>query len=198
VLQLEPANAAYDVIRMLFNTTWGLLGVIDIASMVDVPHNDQDFAQTLGYWRMPSGPYLVLPFLGPSSIRGTIGQAGDAAGTYYFSFLPSPWITFGIQGVELVNLRARYLDEVDENRREAFDYYVFMRDAYLQFSQARVDRARGLEKKLFPEEDLYFFDDEEPIEGEGAQSLRGDDEDVDAGERVEAEVEAEEGGRDAG
>jgi phospholipid-binding lipoprotein MlaA len=159
ILQLKPANATADFARMLFNTTWGQLGIIDIASMVDVPHNDEDFAQTLGRWRFPSGPYLVLPFFGPSSVRGAIGRAGDTAATYPLSFLPSPWITFAVRGVELVNLRARFLDEVDENRRESFDYYVFMRDAYLQFSQTRVDRARGVEERLEPSEDLYFFEE---------------------------------------
>ena len=166
ILQLKPRNAVEDVARIVYNATFGLAGLIDVATMVGIPQNDEDFGQTLGYWGVPSGPYLVLPFFGPSTIRGTVGRLGDSAGTYYFSLLPI-WATFMVRGIELVNLRAQFLDELDEGRRESFDYYVFLRDAYLQNRRARVGRARGTEEVLpGAEDDLYYFDDDEDWETE--------------------------------
>ncbi|MDG2050273.1 MAG: VacJ family lipoprotein [Myxococcota bacterium] len=169
ILQLKPLNAVQDIARIVYNATFGLAGLIDVATMVGIPQNDEDFGQTLGYWGVPSGPYVVMPFFGPSTIRGSVGRLGDSAGTYYFSLLPI-WATFMVRGIELVNLRARFLDEFDENRRESFDYYVFLRDAYLQNRRARIGRARG-ENEMLPGagDDLYYFDDEEEWDMEDSE-----------------------------
>jgi phospholipid-binding lipoprotein MlaA len=184
VFQLKPKNAVQDVGRIVYNATFGLAGFIDIASMVGIPQNDEDFGQTLGFWGAPPGPYLVLPFFGPSNIRDGIGRAGDTAATYYTSLLPI-YVTFIVRGVELVNLRARFIEEVDENRRESFDYYVFLRAAYLQNREMRVGRARErFERATESDDDLYYFDEEELEEGEGGEE----------GEEGEEEDEPEEGG----
>ncbi len=170
ILQLKPKNAVQDIARIVYNATFGLAGLIDVATMVGIPQNDEDFGQTLGYWGVPSGPYLVMPFFGPSTIRGTVGRLGDSAGTYYFSLMPI-WATFMVRGIELVNLRARFIEEFDENRQESFDYYVFLRDAYLQNRRARIGRARG-ENEMLPGagEDLYYFDDDEDWEAEDSET----------------------------
>jgi phospholipid-binding lipoprotein MlaA len=161
ILQLKPKNAIQDVGRIVYNATFGIAGFIDVATMIGIPQNDEDFGQTLGYWGAPTGPYLVLPIFGPSNVRDGIGRLGDTAGTFYFSFLPF-WATFIVRGVELVNLRARFLEEVEENRRESFDYYVFLRDAYLQNRASRIGRARGDgEPGATGADDLYYYDDEE-------------------------------------
>jgi phospholipid-binding lipoprotein MlaA len=160
VLQLKPANAGFDILRFGYNLTFGIGGLIDIATVLEIPKNDEDFGQTLGYWGMPAGPYLVLPLFGPANVRDGIGRGVDATGTLYFSLLPF-WVSFIVQGTQLVNLRSRYIEEIAENRRESFDYYVFMRDAYMQNRRAKIDRA--LDRRADPEEeeDLYFFDDDE-------------------------------------
>ena len=170
ILQLKPKNAVQDVARIVYNATFGLAGLIDVATMVGIPQNDEDFGQTLGYWGVPSCPYLVLPFFGPSTIRGTVGRLGDSAGTYYFSLMPI-WATFMVRGIELVNLRARFIEEFDENRQESFDYYVCLRDAYLQNRRARIGRARG-ENEMLPGagDDLYYFDDDEDWEAEDSET----------------------------
>jgi phospholipid-binding lipoprotein MlaA len=165
LLQLKPANAWDDLMRLVFNATFGLAGLIDIATLLDIPKNDEDFGQTLGFWGVPEGPYLVIPIFGPSNVRDAIGRALDAAGTLYFSLLPF-WVTFIVRGVDLVNLRSRYIEEIDDNRRESFDYYVFMRNAYLQNRRAKVNRARGVEAETSADEDLYYFEDEYPDEAE--------------------------------
>ena len=160
ILQLKPDKAGEDFCRVVINASFGLAGLIDVATMVDIPQNDEDFGQTLGYWGVPTGPYLMLPLFGPATIRDGVGRLADSGATFYFTLLPI-WGTVIIRGVDLLNLRSQYLEEVDQSRRDAFDYYVFMRDAYLQNRRAKVDRARGIEEQRAEEDDLYYFDDEE-------------------------------------
>jgi phospholipid-binding lipoprotein MlaA len=201
ILQLKPKNAAQDFGRIVYNATFGLGGLIDVATMIDIPQNDEDFGQTLGYWGVPAGPYLVLPVFGPSNIRDGVGRLGDAAGTFYFSFLPF-WSTFIVRGVELINLRARYLEEVEENRREAFDYYVFLRNAYLQNRRARIGRARGeevvvedVEGDLYQEDLYYYDDDEEEWDADGDENEDEHEESGEGGEAPDAGASDGEGDR---
>lgn len=77
VLQLSGTKTVQTAGRFLVNTTAGLLGFIDVASMVDIPKHDEDFGQTLGYWGVGNGPYLVLPVLGPSNVRDGVGLGVD-------------------------------------------------------------------------------------------------------------------------
>ncbi len=168
ILQLKGEHAMEDIGRMLFNVSFGLLGLIDVATAMGIPQNDADFGQTLGYWGAPTGPYLVLPLFGPSSIRGGIGRIGDGAGTFYFTWLPI-WATFLVRGVDIISWRSEHLEEVDLSRRESLDYYVFMRDAYMQLRRAKIQEARGAPvAAASEEEDLYFYDgledDDEPDE----------------------------------
>jgi phospholipid-binding lipoprotein MlaA len=163
LLQLKGEAAAYDVVRVITNTVFGFGGFYDVASREGVPENDEDFGQTLGYWGTPAGAYLVVPFLGPSTVRDLPASAVDAySGVPYGWFVPL--VTTVVTGVvsttvEVVNLRARYLEEVRQDRREAFDYYVFIRSAYLQNRSKKVSDATDLEEQE-SEEDLYYFDDE--------------------------------------
>jgi phospholipid-binding lipoprotein MlaA len=175
VLQLKGKRAVEDVGRLLVNATVGLLGLIDVATPMGIPANDAGFGQTLGYWGAPSGPYLVLPLFGPSSIRGGIGRLGDGAGTFYFTWLPI-WATFLVRGVDIISWRSDHIEDVEFTRRESLDYYVFMRDAYMQFSQARVDAARGVvAPPSAQEDDLYFYDeeyeDDEVLDEEAVESI---------------------------
>ena len=77
VLQLSPRKTAETSSRLVWNTTVGLLGFIDVASAMDIPQHEEDFGQTLGYWGVGAGPYLVLPILGPSSVRDGVGTGVD-------------------------------------------------------------------------------------------------------------------------
>ncbi len=139
LLQLKFQQAASDTARIFFNTTIGLLGFIDVASHMDLPKHNEDFGQTLGYWGVPSGPYFVLPFLGPSSIRDTAGMSVDYA---YFDPV--------VQNVQHVNSRsALFLTDFVDTRADylsasrllesaALDPYIFVREAYLQRRQYYV------------------------------------------------------------
>ena len=77
VLQLSPEKSLITTGRLLVNTTVGLLGLIDVASRIDLPRQQEDFGQTLGHWGVGNGPYLVLPIYGPSNLRDTTGLATD-------------------------------------------------------------------------------------------------------------------------
>ncbi len=180
MLQLQPRKANEDVFRIVYNVTFGLGGLIDVATMVDIPENDEDFGQTLAFWGAPAGPYIVLPIFGPSTVRHGVGRAVDAFGTLYSYWLPLRWLSVIVNAAELLNLRAYYIEEVDENRRESFDYYVFMRDAYLQNRAKKLERSLWIgreeieEREAQAQEDLYYIDEyddeyeDEPDAGGGA------------------------------
>lgn len=178
ILQLKGEHAMQDIGRILVNATVGLVGLLDVATPMGIPENDAGFGQTLGYWGAPPGPYLVLPLFGPSSIRGGIGRVGDGAGTFYFTWLPI-WATFIVRGVDIISWRSDHVEDIDLTRRESLDYYVFMRDAYMQISQARVNEARGVvATSPASDAELYFYDedfDDEEYDDENGQAGSDDD-----------------------
>lgn len=158
VLQAKPKAAVWDVLRFVYNTTFGIAGFIDIATMVQMPKNDEDFGQTLGYWGVPPGPFLVVPFLGPFTIRDGTGAVVDSVAAPQGWFIPI-WASVAARAVELLNLRAIYLVEIAESRADAFDYYAFLRNAYLQNRRAKI--ADQTDTPALDEEDLYYFDEED-------------------------------------
>jgi phospholipid-binding lipoprotein MlaA len=176
ILQARPRDAfCEDLPRLVVNATVGVAGIFDVASRLGIEENYTDFGISMGRWGLPPGPYVVIPLLGPSSVRGVVGRAGDAFSTpitYFF-----PWYLFvTARTVELMNLRSLYLEEIEKAKDEAFDYYVFIRDAWTQNRAFYVREARGEPSDdPFAEEDLYSFDDEET----DAESPESVDEDVD-------------------
>lgn len=159
VLQLNYKSALASSTRLLINTTFGIFGLIDIASDIsaasDINLNkrNEDFGQTLGHYGIGSGPYIVLPLLGPSSARDTFGLAVD-------SFFMDP-VTQGVTGVFMknvdyinevalrlpvatartINARAQFLDDDKTLEEAALDKYEFTRDAYLQRRTSLVNNS---------------------------------------------------------
>lgn len=156
LLQGKPAAAGVDLVRLVANTIFGFGGVVDVASMDGVPENEEDWGQTLAVWGVESGPYLELPFFGPSTPRSAFGLAADTFGSPYSYFIPF-WSSATMTGTRLLNTRAHYLDQIEQERRDAFDWYVFRRDAYLQNLKSEVNDGAGLESN--DEDDLYYYDD---------------------------------------
>lgn len=158
VLQAKPREATQSLARFIVNTTFGIGGFGDPATSVDIPAPYEDFGQTLGHWGVGPGPYMVLPFLGPSNVRDTAGRAADSATVVWPYFVP--WYASTTVGVvDVVSTRERYLDQVDDLRRTSVDFYAATRDAYLQRRQALVeDRVGSVDEKkhLDAEDDLYF------------------------------------------
>jgi phospholipid-binding lipoprotein MlaA len=152
-LQGKFKDAGIDVGRFLVNTTVGVAGFFDPATGWGLPMHWEDFGQTLGVWGAGSGPYLVLPLLGPSDIRDGAGLMVDSVSTIYPFFVDTYYV-LGARAVEIVNTRAHYLDEIAKAKESALDYYVFVRNAYLQRRAGLInDYAAGTPAPT--EEDIY-------------------------------------------
>jgi phospholipid-binding lipoprotein MlaA len=165
VLQLKPVKAVEDTGRFVTNTLVGIGGLFDPATLAGIPRHDEDFGQTLGRWGVPPGPYLVLPFLGPSNPRDGVGLAVDSVFAVQTFFVSFP-ILLSAAAVNAVNDRALTLEQVRAERAAAFDFYAAVRTGYSQFREGRV-RDREVEPtRAQADEDLYYLEDEEDFEYE--------------------------------
>jgi phospholipid-binding lipoprotein MlaA len=136
LFQFRFAPAAGEVARFGINTTVGLAGLFDVADKwFGLKQCDDDFGLTLGHYGVPPGWYVVLPFLGPSTIRDTIGMAADGAMSLWPYFVPW-YVSYGVsagQGaIQAVNYRSLHLEEFEEADRYAIDLYGAVQDAYLE------------------------------------------------------------------
>lgn len=136
-LQLKGESAGNSLVRFGVNTFLGLGGVLDIATEMKVPRHTEDFGQTLGYWGVRSGPYLVLPLLGPSTVRDTVALPVDAQGNLVSGVSDVPTRN-SLTTLNLLNQRARLLDATSMLDQVALDPYTFIRDAFLQRRQNDV------------------------------------------------------------
>jgi len=157
LLQAKFKNAASDVGRFVVNTTVGVAGFFDPASDWGLEKHNEDFGQTLGYWGVPPGPYLVLPILGPSDVRDGAGLVPDGFMAVY------PWFvdiiyTVSARAVDVVNTRSQYLKEVEEAKAASLDYYTAVRNAYIQRRKSLVNDGAATTKE--ESEDLYNIDKE--------------------------------------
>ena len=146
-LQGKFQDGVNDWARFAFNSTFGLLGIHDVASEWGLEKHNEDFGQTFGRWGSPSGPYLVLPFLGSSTVRDGIGTGFD----YYFAPLGEARpiaLRNTLFGLYLVNTRAELLDASRILEEAALDRYVFQRDAYLQRRRSLIYDGNPPREKL--------------------------------------------------
>ena len=137
-LQLRPREAAENFLRFNVNTVFGLGGLLDIASEMGIERTRLDFGQTLGRWGVPAGPYLVLPFLGPSSVRDTAGRSVESRGDLVMGIDHIPTRN-SLYGLRLVDTRANLLRATAMLEGAALDKYSFTRDFYLQRRQNQID-----------------------------------------------------------
>jgi len=137
LLQFKFGRALSDVGRVAVNSTAGLLGFMDVASNVNLPRYNEDFGQTLGSWGVASGPYVVLPFFGPSSVRDGVGVAVDWF-TDPVILIDNEWLRWGMRALDIVDTRADLLYASRVLEQAALDPYSFIRDAYLQRRQDLV------------------------------------------------------------
>lgn len=150
LLQGKFTAAYVDLGRVAINSTLGVLGLFDVASEAGIEKHDEDFGQTLGWWGMGDGPFVMLPFFGPSTGRDAVGRVVDYLsdpGTYV-----DPTHTRNtLWGTRIVNRRAELLDASTVLQTAALDPYEFVRDAYLQ-------RRRTLIHDGNPPPDREFLD----------------------------------------
>lgn len=129
-LQGKPVQGGKDTTRFVMNTIVGLGGLFDPATEAGLPHNQEDFGQTLNTWGVSQGPFLMVPFLGPRTVSSGVGNVVDLPASPYLQ-RSSGEVRIGLFGINLINSRAGLLD-LDEELRKAYDPYVLVRDAYLQ------------------------------------------------------------------
>jgi phospholipid-binding lipoprotein MlaA len=136
LLQFKFGQAASDFSRLVWNTSVGILGLIDVATPMDLPKHNEDFGQTLGRWGVGNGPYLVLPLLGPSNLRDTVGLVVDyrVDPVYQQDDMADRNTAIVLRAI---HKRSVLLGAEDVVREGALDPYSFVRDAYL-------DRRRNL------------------------------------------------------
>ena len=143
LFQFKLTQAGMDLSRFLINTTAGVAGIFDVASMIDLPKHNEDFDQTLGVWGIPSGPYLVLPFLGPSSPRGVVGLLGDAL------MDPLNYTLFAGAAVSAASTGSDILDVTDQRAglmttekivdEAAINRYDFIKESYQQHREYLIN-----------------------------------------------------------
>ncbi len=136
LLQGKFAQSGSDTLRFLVNSTIGLLGFIDVASAMGLEKHDEDFGQTLAMWGVNSGPYIMLPFFGPTTLRDLPNEVFE----YYLdpvNEIDEDKYRYGVKGVGFINMRQGLL-EYDDLLKESFDEYIFVRDAYLKNRNFKV------------------------------------------------------------
>ena len=130
LLQGKVERSFEDAGRFVINSTFGIGGLVDFASGIDIARNQEDFAQTLAVWGTPAGPYLELPVFGPSTVRGLPGRVVDSL------MDPVTWVaspeSYVLTGVDAVDQRARLDSAIRLRDTSSLDPYVFQREAFLQ------------------------------------------------------------------
>lgn len=138
-LQGKPRDGTTDLTRVIFNSTIGIAGLIDIATPMGLPKHDEDFGQTLGVWGAKSGPYVVLPFFGPSTLRDSMAKPIDLYADPLTSSDDVPVrVENSARALRIVDDRAALLDTGNLMEGAALDSYQFFRDAYLQRRESRI------------------------------------------------------------
>lgn len=172
-LQLKVGNAAENAMRFSVNTFFGLGGILDLASEMNIERHREDFGKTLGHYGVPAGPYVVLPLLGPSTLRDSLALPVDYKGD-----LVRQADTFGerssLSVLRVVDARANLLRVSDVLEGAALDKYSFTRDAYLQRRRALIESGRPLRRGPAAggtgEDDYDYEEDEPPAPGAGPAS----------------------------
>jgi phospholipid-binding lipoprotein MlaA len=170
LLQGRVADGVSDVMRFAVNTTFGLGGLLDIGSEAGLQKHRQDFGATLGVWGVQSGPYVVLPLLGSSTVRDSAALPIDFAGDPWTYVNPDPTRYIGT-AVRVIDMRAGVLDASNLIEDAALDRYEFIRDAYLQRRAGKIssNRERGADSKYRALPD----DDDMESKSDNGSSLNG-------------------------
>jgi phospholipid-binding lipoprotein MlaA len=138
-MQLKPMDTAETGLRATVNTVFGVYGLIDWGTRIGLQRHNADFGQTLGYWGVPSGPYIVLPVLGPSNVRDTAGWVLDSQGGLWGDVTPAS-VRYSGTALNVVDKRASFLGFDRQLDQVALDKYSFIRDAYMQRRRAATQR----------------------------------------------------------
>jgi len=149
-LQLKGRDTAESFMRVVVNTVFGVYGIFDVATEIKLQRHTEDFGQTLGYWGVPSGPYLVLPVLGPSTLRDTAGLPVDTSADVvrHLDHIPT---RNSAMGLRIVEKRADLLKATNMLEEAALDKYSFTRDSYLQYRRSQIYDGNPPEEEDLPD-----------------------------------------------
>ncbi|MDF1645140.1 MAG: VacJ family lipoprotein [Pseudomonadales bacterium] len=147
LLQGKFLQAGQDTLRFIVNSTVGIIGFLDVASKMDLPAHDEDFGQTLGYWGMPSGPYLMLPFWGPTTVRDGFTIIPDGYLNLVGEFNPEA----DRNALVITNIVDDRADLIPIETAATGDRYIFLREAFLQ--KREYDVQDGEVKDTFGDDD---------------------------------------------
>lgn len=147
LLQAKPAYAMDSFFRVSVNTFWGIGGIFDVASDMRIPKHSEDFGQTLGYWGMNTGPYVVLPLLGPSSLRDSLALIVDSKGNVVAQSSDVA-LRNSLTGLNVIDVRSNLLRANEVLGEAALDKYSFARDTYLQRRQSLVGSRKEEEERF--------------------------------------------------
>ena len=135
-IQLKGEKVPVDIMRVATNLTFGIFGLIDVATELGIENRNEDFGQSLGYWGVGSGPYLVLPLLGPANVRDGAGLAVDfVVSPYFYVEDDKAGVLWGLLAVNVVNTRANLLPAEKILDESGVERYTFLRDVYLKRRQ---------------------------------------------------------------
>ncbi len=150
LLQFKFADAGSDIGRILVNSTVGILGLFDVASQMGLRKHDEDFGQTLGYWGVGTGPYVVLPFFGPSNLRDGPGMMLDVMLWSASVSGATSSEQDALFAMNVINTRAEYMELEERVEELSHERYVFIRDAYLDRREFLVhDGDRPFDDQLY-------------------------------------------------
>jgi len=145
LFQLKLDQAGTHTGRFILNTTAGLAGLFDVAEMQGMKHHEEDFGTALGYWGVGPGPYIVLPLLGPSNLRDTVGFAVDRSihPTAILEYTNvrnriQNAISIPVTGLNIINARYQTLDTLENIRESSIDYYEGVKSSYSQFREGLI------------------------------------------------------------
>ncbi len=140
VLQGEIRDAGRTAGRFLLNTTFGVGGLFDVGAKVGIPAHSEDFGQTLAVWGVGSGPYLMMPLLGPVYPRDAAGQVADYAmdPIWYLPIRGRVYWFLGRRYITIVDGRARSLETLDDIERDSMDFYATTRSLYRQYRENEI------------------------------------------------------------
>lgn len=165
LLQLKFKGFGQDTGRFLLNTTVGIGGLYDPATTVGLPKNEEDLGQTFGSWGIHPGPYLMIPILGPSDVRDSVGKIGDGFMSP-LSYVKNTYIRYGVYGVYILDTRYRLLPQ-DRLLDESYDPYTFLKNAYLQRRQYLVTDGQVSEEDRKKQEQENLDEEKRILEESG-------------------------------
>ena len=154
LLQGKPKKSLNDLTRFVINSTIGIGGLFDVASKMGLERHEEDFGQTLAVWGVPEGPYIMLPFLGPSTLRDTASRPVSSFLSVTFHMTDTD-VNIGLKSVDALETRERLLDV---ESLMSGDKYSFVRDAYMQSMEYEIKDGIDVEDEFVDDMEDFLID----------------------------------------